>query len=99
MAFVDGGLRSAVETEPGHDQIVIAPDGRPATDWVGLFKADGSNTRVWWAYTQGATAGSFNVAAPTSGGQYQFCYLLQANVLSGTAVSSAGFAAIACEIC
>src|ERR1017187_7354407 len=29
VAFVDGGLGSAVETEPGEDQIVVAPGCRP----------------------------------------------------------------------
>src|SRR5439155_13588046 len=54
-----------------------APAGRPTTDWVGLFKADGSNTRVWWQYTGGTPSGSYTLAAPQDTGQYEFRYSLE----------------------
>src|SRR5207249_4096937 len=61
-----------------------APAGRPTTDWVGLFKADGSNTRVWWQYTGGTPSGSYTLAAPQDTGQYEFRYSLE----NGNAVAA-----------
>jgi subtilisin family serine protease len=54
-----------------------APSGRPATDWIGLYKVGDPNTAyTWWAYTNGATSGSFALTAPSDAGQYEFRYLL-----------------------
>src|ERR1017187_2240891 len=45
MAFVDGSLRSAVETEPGEYQIVVAPGGGP-NDLFDHFCGDGAVLRT-----------------------------------------------------
>jgi hypothetical protein len=55
-----------------------APAGRPATDWIGLYRVGDPNTSyLWWQYTQGAQTGSVNVTAPSTNGQYEFRYLTQ----------------------
>jgi hypothetical protein len=55
-----------------------APNGRPATDWIGLYHVGAGNSGpVWWQYTGGATAGTFNLTAPNQVGPYEFRYLLQ----------------------
>ncbi len=54
-----------------------APAGHSATDWVALIKVGDPNTSyVWWQSTGSATAGSLNLNAPTSAGDYEFRYLL-----------------------
>ena len=55
-----------------------APNGRPATDWIGLYHVGAGNSGpIWWQYTGGATAGTFNLTAPNQVGPYEFRYLLQ----------------------
>ncbi|MDQ3685793.1 MAG: hypothetical protein M3430_09355, partial [Acidobacteriota bacterium] len=55
-----------------------APAGRPATDWVGLFRIGTPNTAFgWWQYTNGAPSGTFTLAAPGEAGEYEFRYLLE----------------------
>jgi glucose/arabinose dehydrogenase len=54
-----------------------APSGRPATDWLGLYRAGEPDTAYLSAhYTQGATSGSW-VVQPTQAGQYEVRYFLQ----------------------
>src|ERR1035437_8103328 len=45
VAFFDGGMRSAVETEPREDQIVVAPGGR-SDDFLDHFGRDGAVLRT-----------------------------------------------------
>jgi hypothetical protein len=55
-----------------------APPGRPSTDWIGLYRVGDPNTAYgWWAYTNGATSGSFLLNAPDDPGAYEFRYLLE----------------------
>ena len=64
---------------PGSEMTVrwVAPSGRPALDWVGLFRAGSPNTSYgWYEYTNGATSGTLRLTAPTQTGQYEFRYLL-----------------------
>ncbi|HKW01023.1 MAG TPA: S8 family serine peptidase [Vicinamibacterales bacterium] len=66
-----------------------APGGESATDWIGLFHVGDPNTIYgWFAYTNGATSGTFNLTAPTQPGQYEFRYLLN-NGYTDTARSAA----------
>src|SRR5437773_2721955 len=54
-----------------------APGGRPAADWVALYKIGDPNTRyIWWQYTAGATSGTATLTAPAQAGSYEFRYLL-----------------------
>jgi hypothetical protein len=65
-----------------------APNGRPATDWIALYKVGDPNTAYgWWQYTQGAIAGSYNLTAPATAGQYEFRYL-QNNGFTSVATSN-----------
>ncbi|MDQ3622970.1 MAG: hypothetical protein M3463_10845, partial [Verrucomicrobiota bacterium] len=56
-----------------------APEGRPFSDWIGLYAAgdpdDGAF--LWWTYTEGTTFGSVTISAPETGGQYEFRYFLE----------------------
>ncbi len=55
-----------------------APSGRPATDWIGLYRVGAPNSDfLWWQYTQGATSGTLTTNAPSEAGQYEFRYLLE----------------------
>jgi hypothetical protein len=58
-----------------------APLGRPANDWIGLFKqgeVDNHNyDGIRWIYTDGATSGSHTFRMPTLPGKYVFRYLLR----------------------
>jgi hypothetical protein len=52
-----------------------APPGRPAQDWIGLFKVGAAPTdELWSEYTGGATSGTFNIPAPAEDGIYEFRY-------------------------
>jgi len=54
----------------------VAPEGRPATDWIGLFRVGTSGgAYLWYRYTQGATSGSFSLDIPGPPGTYEFRYL------------------------
>ncbi len=56
-----------------------APGGRLAKDWIGLFKVGVDNTAFdpsRWIYTNAATAGTYEVTAPSASGNYEFRYLL-----------------------
>jgi hypothetical protein len=63
---------------PG-DQLTVswtAPAGRPANDWIGLFRVGDPNTAALWSQnTGGAASGTFNLNAPVEDGQYEFRYL------------------------
>ena len=55
-----------------------APAGRPAADWIALYKVGEPNSAYgWWAYTNGATTGRFTALAPAEAGEYEFRYLLR----------------------
>jgi RHS repeat-associated protein len=55
-----------------------APAGRPATDWIGLYKVGDPNQNYQtYQYTQGAATGSLQFTAPATPGQYEFRYLLE----------------------
>ena len=55
-----------------------APAGRPAADWIGLFKVGEPNTAYrWWQYTNGGTSGRFTVRSIPEPGEYEFRYLLR----------------------
>ena len=61
--------------------------GQPL-DWIGLFRvADWNGAHGWSSYTEGATAGTLTLTAPTEPGQYEFRYLLD-NGVSDAARSS-----------
>jgi len=63
-----------------------APNGRPETDWVALYRVGDSNfDYIVWEYTGGATSGSFTISAPSEAGQYEFRYLLEDGFTSVTA--------------
>ena len=54
-----------------------APSGRPANDWIGLYRiGDPNQNFIWWQYTGGATSGTFFLTSPATPGQYDFRYLL-----------------------
>lgn len=62
----------------------VAPNGRPGSDWVGLFRMEDPNTSYengWWRYTNGDSSGALWLSAPTKPGQYEFRYLLDDSVL------------------
>jgi glucose/arabinose dehydrogenase len=52
-----------------------APSGRPANDWIGLYKVgDPETSFISWQYTGGAPSGSTTYIAPSQPGQYEFRY-------------------------
>jgi hypothetical protein len=54
-----------------------APSGSSSQDWIGLYRqGDPNASHIWWAYTGGASSGSFDVTMPSSAGTYEFRYLL-----------------------
>jgi hypothetical protein len=55
-----------------------APNGRPTSDWIGLFAVGDPSTSYHrgWRYTGGAASGCFTFTAPTQPGRYEFRYLL-----------------------
>jgi pimeloyl-ACP methyl ester carboxylesterase len=54
------------------------PNGRPESDWVGLFKVNGLNSQfIEKKYTKGQSSGSLNFTLPNQSGLYQFRYLLE----------------------
>jgi len=67
---------------------IVAPGGQLSVSWTAsieggndyivLFKTNEPNTaRGWWfEWTDGATSGTFALAAPLEAGQYEFRYLL-----------------------
>ncbi len=66
-----------------------APAGRPAGDWIALYKLGADNYQYgWWKYTGGAGSGSFSLNAPAEAGSYEFRYLLN-NGYSDAARSAA----------
>src|SRR6185369_1996174 len=53
-----------------------APSGRPALDWIALYRiGDPNQLYQWWQYTNSTTSGSAVVTAPNSPDQYEFRYL------------------------
>ncbi len=74
---ISAGPSSAV---PGQALSVswTAPSSKTASlDWIGLYRVGDSNASYgWWSYTNGSTSGSFTVSAPSTGGSYEFRYLL-----------------------
>jgi len=57
----------------------VAPSGRSAWDWIGLFKVADPSTSYengWWQYTNGAVSGTLTLSAPTQPGEYEFRYLV-----------------------
>jgi thermitase len=62
---------------PGQELTVnwTAPTGRPANDWIGLYKVgDPETSYISWQYTAGTTSGSRTFTAPSQPGQYEFRY-------------------------
>ena len=54
-----------------------APSGSSAKDWVGLYKVgDPNNSFGKWVYTGGLPSGTFTTTVPSTGGSYEFRYLL-----------------------
>ena len=54
-----------------------APAGRPAYDWISVFKLGDDNRQFGsWAYTGGAQSGTVTLTAPPTGGTYELRYLL-----------------------
>ena len=54
-----------------------APAGSSATDWIGLYKVGDPETAFgWWRHTGGTATGTFTVAAPSTGGNYEFRYFI-----------------------
>ena len=54
-----------------------APPGRPATDWIGIFRPGDPNTAYTaWKYTGGASTGTLTLPSPGAPGTYEFRYLL-----------------------
>jgi endonuclease/exonuclease/phosphatase family metal-dependent hydrolase len=52
-----------------------APSGRPANDWIGLFKvSDPETSFISWKQTGGTSSGSITFPAPSQAGQYEFRY-------------------------
>ncbi|MDQ3665603.1 MAG: PQQ-dependent sugar dehydrogenase [Acidobacteriota bacterium] len=52
-----------------------APAGRPANDWIGLYRVgDPETSYISYQYTAGAASGSVPFTAPNQGGQYEFRY-------------------------
>src|SRR5207248_3141623 len=65
-----------------------APAGRPANDWIALYRVGDPNTTYSWSQTtQGATSGTFNLTAPATAGSYEFRYL-QNNGFTSVATSN-----------
>jgi IPT/TIG domain len=65
--------------EPGGQLTVswVAPANQGAEDWIGLYKAGGSNEDyVWYEYTDGRTSGTLTISAPAQPGVYEFRYLV-----------------------
>lgn len=73
------GVTLAPVSAPTYGTLTItwtAPEGRAATDWVGLFALD-APFEIWWAYTGGAPAGTVTLTAPATPGSYEARYLLE----------------------
>ncbi len=52
------------------------PSGN-ARDWISIYRVGAPNSSYgWWQYTNGATTGTFTMAAPSSPGNYEFRYLI-----------------------
>ena len=69
-ATVNGGARVNVTW--------TAPAGRPANDWIGLFRVGDSNRDYHaFVFTNGAESGSADFIAPEGGGEFEFRYLLR----------------------
>jgi len=82
---------SPTTSAPGGSLTVswTAPVGRPAGDWIALYKLGADNHQYsWWKYTGGAASGSFSLNAPAEAGSYEFRYLLN-NGYSDAARSAA----------
>ena len=61
-----------------------APTGGAARDWIGLFRVGDANTAyLAYRYTGGASSGSVAFTAPSSGGLYEFRYLLNGGYIDG----------------
>lgn len=57
-----------------------APSGRPATDWVALYKIGAQNNYLgllWMRYTGGVSSATYQLTSPALAGQYEFRYFLQ----------------------
>src|SRR5687768_6570030 len=69
---------SPTAVNPGANVTVdfTAPPGRPAVDWIGLYRLGDNNRQyLWYRYVNGATSGSFTLPAPMEPSQYEFRYL------------------------
>jgi hypothetical protein len=55
----------------------VAPIGRPAEDWLAIYKQGSAHEAYndfWWRYTDGAATGTFTIPAPAQPGLYEFRY-------------------------
>ena len=70
---------SPTAVNPGSNVTVsfTAPAGQPALDWIGLYRVGDDNRAYrWWTYTNGAASATYNLAAPSEPGDYEFRYLI-----------------------
>lgn len=66
---------SSASTEQALTVTWTAPSGRPADDWIGLYRVgDPETSFISWQYTAGASSGSKTFTGPNQPGQYQFRY-------------------------
>ena len=65
-----------------------APDSHASSDWVGMYTPTALNTSYsQWKYVPPGTSGSLTFTAPSTGGVYEFRYLLT-NGYTSVAVSN-----------
>lgn len=95
---------SAAQVTPGSPLSVswAAPNGRPSSDWVSLYRVGDPNESYGaWVYTDGSVSGTFATTAPAEPGVYEFRYFADDRYIDAarsstvTVVSQAAAARIA----